>query len=249
MAAGVERTVGLIGCGTIAQGVMRPLERGQLPGWKLGAVLARSARTVDGFDVGADRDAFLAQPFDLIIEAAGPAALAALGPDALSAADVWAVSGTALVDDDLYQRLEAVGAQSGHRLRLLPGAIAGLDGVATTSVADDSQVHIHVDLVPAGDETSIVFNGSVRQAAARFPNHVNVAVATALAGLGLDRTEITVRQPKSTEAHTLRIETTGRDGTVDATTFPIVRPPEGIHIVSSSIIAALRAATTVIHVG
>jgi len=247
--AGAERTVGLIGCGLIGRGVLRSLDTGDVPGWKLGAVLATSARVVDDVEVSDDPAEFFAHSFDLIIESAGPQALTAHGPDALAVAEVWTVSGTALTSDGLVRRLTSVGEASGNRLRLLPGAIAALDGVSAISVADDARVHIFVDLVPAGDVDEVVFEGSVRDGAAAFPNHVNVAVAAALAGLGLDKTALTVRQPPAGQPHTLRIETSSRDGRVEATTFPIVSPPDDIHIVTASILAALKARNETIWVG
>lgn len=244
-----EKTVGLIGCGGIGQPLLQEFQRGQLAGWKLGAVLGRTARTVTGIDVLDDADDFFDQPFDLIIEAAGPDALRALGPRALGQADVWTVSGTALVNSDLTNELEAIGTDTGHRLRLVSGAIGGLDGVATLSVADDATVHAVIDLVPTGEETLTLFNGPVRQGASQFPHHLNVSIATALAGLGLDRTEVTIRQPKAGEPHTLSIEARSRDGQLSTTTVPVVRPPDGIHIVAASLIAALRNETRTIWVG
>ncbi len=243
------RTVGIIGCGLIARPVIRALVRGQAPGWKLGPVLARSARPVEGIDVDDDPEAFFDQPVDLIIEAAGPDAVRTRGVAALRRADVWSVSGTALADPTLFADLEEAGAESGHRLRLVPGAIAGLDGVATLSIADDAVVETVIDLVPKGDSASVVFTGTVAEAAEQFPNHVNVAVATGLAGLGVDRTEATVRQPKAGEPHTLSIHAASRDGSFDVTTRPVVSPSDGIHVVASSLIAALRRESQVIWVG
>ncbi len=246
---GHERAVGLIGCGAIGRRVMRALDRGELSGWKLGGVLGRSARSVDGIDVIDEPDAFFGLAHDLIIDAAGPEALRAFGTRALASSDVWTVSGTALVDDQLVADLRAAGATSGHRLRLVPGAIGGLDALAALTIAPDATVHAIIDLVPAGDETQIVFRGSARDAAVAYPNHVNVVVATALAGLGVDRTEVTVRQPRAGDRLSLTLEVTSRDGNLEATTFPVVRPAAGIHIVGSSIIALLRAESDVIWVG
>lgn len=244
-----ERSVGLIGCGLIGRPVIRALARGEIDGWKLGAVLGQSDRQVEGVDVSADADGFFSQPFDLIVEAAGPSAVRQHVERALSVADVWCVSGTALADEPFRRRLETVGAQAGHRLRLVPGAIGGLDAVSTLAVAHDAQVHTVIDLVPTGDVTSVVFTGSVAEAAEAFPNHVNVAVATALAGIGPERTAISVRQPKLGDPHTLVIEASSRDGSVSATTLPVVSPPNGLHIVSSSLIASLRTESAVIWVG
>ena len=86
---------------------------------------------------------------DLIVEAAGPAALAEHGARALAVADVWTVSGAALADPRLYEELEAAGRRSGHRLRLLSGAIAGLDGIAMAFADPDATLKLEVDL-PAG---------------------------------------------------------------------------------------------------
>lgn len=245
---GAERSVGIIGCGLIGTPIVRALQRGELPGWKLGAVLARSERQLDDVDVLDDADRFFSQPFDLIVEAAGPAAIVAHGVRALGVADVWSVSGTALTDPDLLARLEQTGAETNHRFRLVAGAISGLDGVAALSVAHDATVHATIDLVPQGDQTAVVFEGTVAEAAARYPHHVNVTVATALAGLGMDRTSVTIRQPKAGDPHTLTVEAKSRDGSVQATTLPVVSPPDGIHIVASSLIAALRSETQVIWV-
>ena len=49
-----------------------------------------------------------------------------------------------------------------------------------------------IDLGPAGHEPVAVFSGSAREAALAFPRHFNVAVALALAGIGLDETGIEV---------------------------------------------------------
>lgn len=246
---GAPRSVGIIGCGLIAQPVIRELVRGHLDGWKLEAVLARSPRRLQGIDVLGVAEQFFDHSFDLVIDAAGPDALRDHGRVALTAAELWSVSGTALVNKTLRQDLESVGAEHGHRLRLLPGAISGLDGVSTMSVAHDGRVSATIDLVPSGDTTEVVFVGSAAEAAGRFPDHVNVVVATALAGLGLDRTEVTVRQPAAGQPHTLSIEATSRDGSVTATTRPVVSRPDGVHTVAASLIAALSRESQVIWVG
>ncbi len=246
---GPERSIGLIGCGLIGTPIVRALQRGELPGWKLGAVLARSKRRLDDLDVLDDADSFFSQPFDLIVEAAGPDAVRDHGVRALGVANVWSVSGTALADPELLARLEQAGAESNHRFRLVSGAISGLDGVAALSVAHDAAVHATIDLVPQGDQTAVVFEGTVAEAAVRYPHHVNVTVATALAGLGIDRTSVTIRQPKAGDPHTLTVEAESRDGSLQATTLPVVSPSDGIHIVASSLLAALRRENQIIWVG
>jgi aspartate dehydrogenase len=248
-----ERTLGLIGCGGIGGPLVRQLARGELPGWKLSAVLARSPRTIGatatGLNVTDDADEFFANVCDLVIEAAGPPALAEHGARALAQSDVWTVSGTALLDTELRSTLETTGASNGHRLRVISGAIGGLDAVSTLASGYDASVHVTIDLVPAGDTTHTVFEGTVAQAATRHPNHLNVAVATALAGLDVHHTSATVRQPAANEPHTLTIDAASADGKLTATTVPVVDPANGKHIVAAALASALRKEVAVIWAG
>ena len=176
------KRVALVGCGRIGAPVMAALLGGQLPGWTLCGVLVQRPGSDRGPLFTTSADALLATRPDLVLDTAGPVALAELGETLLRAADVWTISAAALADDGLLRRLEAVGRESGHRLRVLPGAMAGLDGVATIAAAPGSTLQLTVELRPGAGPAGHRFSGSVRDAARRFPNDVNVAVAAALAG-------------------------------------------------------------------
>ena len=58
-------------------------------------------------------------------------------------------------------------------------------------------------------ETSQVFAGSAKEAIALFPTKVNVAVATALATAGADKTRVTVRSVPGFKGDDHRIEVIG----------------------------------------
>ncbi|MDM0034265.1 DUF108 domain-containing protein [Variovorax sp. J22P271] len=234
-----ERRLGLIGFGRIASPVIDCWNEGGLPGWKLAGVLARGARQRGAVRSTDDAEDFFRRPFDLIIEAAGPPALAALGERALAVADVWTVSAAALADATLFDALQAAGLRAGHRLRVMPGAIAGLDGVAMASVDPAAELQLDIDLVPGPGPRALVFSGSVREAALRFPDSVNVAAAAALAGPGLDKARIHVYHPGPVPRHRLALRATSRFGLVQASVEPLRGP--GVHPVSACLIAALRA--------
>ncbi len=248
------RRVGVIGCGRIAAPVAQALHAGEVAGWALGGVLARSRRTIGAIAVTDDVEAFLRAGFDLIVEAAGPSALASLGEPALLAADVWTVNGTALADGRLTARLEAACRRGGHRLRLVPGAIAGLDGIALAAWDPKATLHVAVhtpDAARAGEPTvtagdpRAAFAGSVREAAGRYPEGVNVAVAAAWAGPGLERTTVAVRHTAG--EHRLAIEATSRYGRVRAALEPGGDPDW--HPVAASLLACLRRETLAIWAG
>jgi aspartate dehydrogenase len=205
-------------------------------------VLARAARELDGFPVVADAEAFLAEPHDLVIEAAGPSAFRALVPLALARAEVWAVSPIPLGDLALEREIGRIAGASGHSLHIAPGALAGFDGIAAAMAAGLEQLDVFVEL-GAGEapEPELLYEGTAREVALRFPDGVNVAVAAALAGPGLDATRVRVlRPPKGTRGRTMGFTVRSPAGTFEITSKPRVAPAEDVHAVAASLIAMLR---------
>jgi aspartate dehydrogenase len=234
--------VGLIGCGGIGRPVARALLRGQAGPHALAGILARSAGQLDGFPVTADAAAFLSGDCDLIVEAGGPDAFRALAPAALERADVLAVSPIPLADPALEREVRRISAATGHVLRIAPGALAGFDGIAAAMAAGLERLDVFVDLGP-GDATEpvLLFEGTAREVALRFPEGVNVAVAAALAGPGLDATHVRVlRPPRGSPGRTMGFTVRSPAGVFEVTSRPRVVRAEDIHAVAASLIAVLR---------
>jgi len=234
--------VGVIGCGAIGRPVVRALLRGEAGSHALGGVLARAPRDLDGFPVAADVGAFLAGGYDLVIEAAGPAAFRELVPAALARSEVWAVSPIPLGDPALEREIHRVAATSGHSLSIAPGALAGFDGIAAAMAAGLERLDVFVELGPGEtSESELLYEGTAREVALRFPDGVNVAVAAALAGPGLDATRVRVlRPPRGTRGRTMGFTVRSPAGTFELTARPRVAPAEDVHAVAASLIAMLR---------
>lgn len=246
-AEGGLRRFSLIGHGRIGAAVVAAWQQGDLPGWTLDAVLVRERPGDAPSWLTTDPERlWRAQP-DVIVEAAGPEALARHGEAALTAADVWTVSAAALADAALVGRLESAARASGHRLRVLPGAMAGLDGVAMAATDPAGTLALEVELLPDASPAADLFSGSVREAARRFPDSVNVAAAAAWAGPGLDASTVHVRRPGPVPANRLALQARSRYGTLSAQVWPRVAP--GVHPVAASIVAALRQQLRTIWVG
>lgn len=201
---GVTR-VGLVGHGAIGHVLAQLLRDEQVPGCALSAILVRqdgafSERATDLDD--------LCRRSDVVVEAAGHAALAELGPRVIAAdCDLLVVSTGALADHELHERLLAAGR---GRVLISGGAIGGLDTLRAAQMAQGlDSVSLHTtkpsssvteSWMPAELQEHLrrtadpvtVFSGSARDAAARFPRSVNVAATLALATLGFDRTTVTV---------------------------------------------------------
>ena len=245
------KRVGLIGCGSIGRPVARALRAGTAGAHTLAAVLARSARQLDGFEVADDAGAFLAGRHDLIIETGGPAAFRALVPAALERCEVWAVSPIPLADPVVEHEIRRIAARTGHALRIAPGALAAFDGIATAMAAGLDRLDVFVDL-GAGEAAApeLLFEGTAREVGQRFSEGINVAIAAALAGPGLDATHVRVmRPPRGTVGRSMGFTVRSRAGVFELTARPRVVPAEDIHTVASSLIAMLRRETTGIVVG
>lgn len=235
--------VKLVGLGRIGRPVAAFLR--DADGFDLDAVLVRDAsRHGDGLPVTADADAFFATGCDLVIDAAGPRALAAWGERALRLADVWSIGAAALADDALRARLEETGRRAGHCLRLLPGAVAGLDGVAAAAAQAGARVRLSMARPGAGAG----FEGTAREAAHAFPDETNIAVAAALAGIGLDATRVRLAEPEE-GGHRLRLDVEASYGRLDVEVALKPLSADTLHPVAASIIAALRREREVIRVG
>jgi aspartate dehydrogenase len=237
--------VGVIGCGAIGRPVARAILRGGAGPHALATVLARSARTLDGFPVTADAAEFLAAHCDLVIEAGGPDAFRTLVPAALERSEVWAVSPMPLADPALEREVRRISTATGHTLRIAPGALAGFDGIAAAMAAGLERLDVFVDLAPGdGSEPEVLFEGTARAAALGFPEGVNVAVASALAGPGLDATHVRVmRPPRGTRGRTMGFTVRSPAGVFEVMAKPRVAPAEDVHAVAASLIAMLRGTT------
>lgn len=242
-----SRRLGLIGCGRIGAPVLAAWQAGALPGWELCSVLVHRPRPDAGALFTTDLDTFLSTRPDLVLEVAGPSVLAAVGEAVLHHAELWTTSPAALADDALLQRLQMAGRRCGHRLRILAGAMAGLDGVAAATAAPDAALSLRIDLLPGPGPAETRFVGTVREAAQRFPNAVNVAVAAALAGPGLDASRIEVRHPGPVARNRLVLQATSAAGSLQVEVQPELS--QGAHPVACSVIAALLRETLVVWVG
>lgn len=156
---------------------------------------------------------------DLIVEVAGPAISHRHGEAFLAFADYMPLSLTALADAALCDRLTAAAARSGRTLFVAHGALVGLDSlVEWRDMWDEIMISFRkppasLGLVgAAAQHESLLFDGSVRDIAARYPHNVNAMVACALATVGLDRCRARLVADPAIDHLELAVEARGRDG-------------------------------------
>lgn len=219
--------IALIGWGSIGQAVGPMLATD--PAIEIVAVgVADAATERSGVPPGAtlisEPDQLAALAPDLVAEAAGRAAV---GPWALAAlatgADVIVSSVSAFADASLLEDCRRAASEAGAQLRISSGALAGVDALsAARAMGIDSVEHRVVKPpnawagTPAEDlcdlhtltEPHVFFTADASATATTFPKNANVAMTTALAGIGPTATTITlVADPGAT---TNRHEITAR---------------------------------------
>ena len=241
--------LGLIGCGKIGGPVIKAIQAG-LPGnYEIISVLTRNEKLIGNISTVIDPEVFFRNTFDLIIDAGAPPSLELYGKRALSLCELWTVNSAELANASLYDDLQETGRQNTHKLRVLTGAIAGLDGLAAISQGKSVKIRTEVDVATSEEGRKSLFSGSLREAARLYPDCVNVAVAAGLAAAKLDEVIIEVIQPGPGEERELNLSASSEFGEMKVKTIPRVIPNEDIHMVSACIIAALRQRDQVIWVG
>lgn len=219
------RTVSVIGSGAIGRAVIDHIRN--TPGLRLGRVLSRSG-SVDTNDL----DRFLAGRADLIIDAAGPNALAAHGARCLAVADLWSVGAAALADAGLLVRMETAARDAGTRLRLFSPWAYGIDAAPRASIQSLKLRVVRHGITP--------WRGALKEAADLFPGEVNFAVAAALNGPGIDRTELVLEPTSDPALHRIDTECVTEAGVVAAS---IRFSSTGRHPTALCLIAALEQLT------
>ncbi len=262
--ATVAKEVMFIGYGAMAQEVVRGLPEGVLLRWVVvpnERVASLQAVLGDGVKVGSSIAIAAGKRPDLVLEMAGQSAVAEHAEGVLRQGwSLVVISTGALADRELQHRLSIAAAEGGGDLTLLSGAIAGIDGLSAAREGGltkvlyrgikgpeswlGSQAEKRVDLkeIAAGSEKVCFFKGSAREAAQQFPENANVAATIALAGLGLDETEVELVVDPTINQNQHYIEVVGRFGTFTVVVEgdPLPSNPKTSSLAAYSLVRACR---------
>lgn len=209
----MDKRTGIIGFGAIGRSMVEAWMARLVGGHALCALLVRehqrddAVRSVPGHVIVCTHiDEFLACGLQLAVEVAGHGAVREHGEKILRAGVEFAlVSVGSLADAALLRRLEDAALQGHARVLLPAGAIAGLDGLLSLRRAGLSKVKYISTKPPASwkdtpadaafgldtlTQPTVIFSGTAAEAARLYPKNANLAAAVALAGLGLERTQV-----------------------------------------------------------
>ncbi len=229
-------TLAIVGFGAIGQALARVLQadaqvriaqivvsaRSLDAARQAAAQLAPEARVVPGLDIDGS-----ARP-QCLVECASHSALAAHVVPALRAGVPCVVASIgALADARQLAQLEDAARAGGARVRLVSGAIGGIDALAAARVGGLDRVtytgrkppkswagtlaETQCDLA-ALTEPRTIFRGTAREAASQYPKNANVAATVALAGVGMDDTQVELVADPGVERNVHVLEASGAFG-------------------------------------
>jgi aspartate dehydrogenase len=256
------RRLVLIGFGAIAGDLAATLLQAREPAYEIGVLLrpgsaSRQRVPADCTILSASSELPGFAP-DLVVEAAGHQAVRDAVPDCLALGLPVLISSIgALHDDALLQRLVATARQHGGRLLLASGALGALDYVRAVRGARDLALHYESRKPPAAWRAELaalghdpatlatpvtLFSGNAREAAAAYPQNLNVAAALALAGPGFEATGVSVVCDPAATGNTHAVTVRSAFGTMQLSIANTPSPtnPKSSWIVGSSLLAAIE---------
>ncbi len=198
---------------------------------------------------------------DLVIEAAGRAAIDAWAPAALAASPAMIIASTsAFCDDALLPRLADLAEKQGSRILIPSGAIGGIDSLAGAAVLGlDAVTHQIVKPPVAWKGTpaeklldlsaltkrAVFFEGTARDAAGQYPQNANATVVTSLAGIGLDRTrvELVADPAVHLNGHTITAEGGFGRMTITLENNPLATNPKSSELTALSLVRLIEQQT------
>jgi aspartate dehydrogenase len=263
--------IGLIGFGAIGKAVAKAVENGQAGDVEVSQILVREERGID-VDGGirqkftTDPARFFADDIELVVEAAGHAALRQYAEYSLrSGRDLLAVSVGAFADEAFLALIRCAAKQTRQRLLIPSGALGGLDVISAAAVGLINEVVLEVRkpvaawigtpaenvALATNDEPLCFYEGKARAAVKAFPQNVNVLAALSLAGIGFDRTAVKMFVDPAAKHNTFHLSSCGEFGEVRLTLKNIPNPdnPKTGRLVAMSVVKAIGRLTQPIIVG
>lgn len=222
----------LLGCGYLNEIVANALKDGFLPQYELVAVLGRNTSKTLAFasrfgcKACSTIDELLLEKPDFTAEAASIKAIQDYSEAVLNGgSNLVVLSIGAFADSAFYERVKNIALQNNRRVYIASGAVGGFDILRTAALMSPITASISAQKSPQSlantplyseslDNITAavnVFNGSVEKAIKILPTKVNVAVATALASAGADKTEMHISAVPSFNGDEYKIEIQGTE--------------------------------------
>lgn len=274
----VKLRVGLIGCGAIGNIISEAIKDGKAGDTELVMVYDKIKENVEKFVerihkkpriVDTPEELIESDLINLVIEAASQEAAKDYAVRILdSGKDLLILSIGALVDKKLLKAIEEAAERNDKIVYLPSGALVGLDGVKSSSVAKLSEVLLttrknpevlkgapyiirHKIDLDSVKEPTVVYEGNAEEAARMFPKNINVAAVLSLAGIGAEKTKVRIIADPTVHKNVHEIAAKGDFGILKThvENVPSSYNPQTSYLAALSVIRTLRKIGEHIQIG
>lgn len=258
-----KKTVAIIGYGALGNILASALRQTLSEDYQVSGIWTRHIQRdmerirQDGFRPYGNFEALLADKPDYAVEIASVEAVHMYGETLLRAGISLVVTSVgALAEDELRETLAQSAQANGTRVYVTSGAVGGFDVLQTVALMGNARGSIENDKAPESlqgapylegkslplDRKQTVFRGTAREAIAGFPKNVNVAVASALACVGVDAMQVVIDScpGKQDNLHRITVENDGVRAVIEVASRPDPGNPRSSVMTAWSVVALLR---------
>ena len=258
--------IGLLGCGAIGTQIALAIDSGKIPATlthvydgskEASEILVEKLKNKP--EIVENPHLLSSHPVNIVVEAASQDAVRDVGLSVLqNKRDFMIMSVGALLDESIYEILSDACRDFKKTIFLPSGAIAGLDGIKSVkdeleSVSITTTKHprslkgatffesSEIDLDSINSST-IIFEGSAKEAVSLFPSNINVAALLSLSGIGSEKTGVKIVADPNTDKNTHHIEAFGKFGKMTFTieNFPDPENPKTSRLAILSAVETLK---------
>ncbi len=203
---------------------------------------------------------------DLVAEAAGRSSVGPWGRASLSCgADFIVSSVSAFADAELLESLRSLAETRRSQIHIQPGALGGIDALSSARHMGIDTVEHRIVKPPVAwtqtpaeemcdlqglQEPTVFFSANATETATAFPKNANVAMTTALAGIGPTKTMITLIADPSATTNRHEISASGAFGTLDVSIAnnPLPTNPKTSAMAALNLVRAIENRVTAIQI-
>lgn len=247
--------IGLIGAGAIANFLLDKVNYQKYETMEITSVFVRHLERYQFIaekyhvQLFTNLEAFLNSDINIVVEAANIEAVKLLLPDLIKQKDVVVISIGAFADQSFLNDIKNLAQESGHVVHFPSGAIGGLDLLqnanalgTVTHVSLTTRKPAHTLIGEKIQEEKVVFAGKAVDAIEQFPKNVNVSIALSLAGLGVERTNVTLIADPFIDKNIHQVDVEGDFGqaTFTIANNPLPENPKTSYLAAMSILGILE---------
>lgn len=250
----------LMGGGYLNEIVANAIKDNYLPEYELVGVLGRNKERTEAFARRHNcKPCFTIEELmdlkpDFTAEAASPQAIRDYTETVLrSGSNLVVLSIGAFADKELYERVKEIARETNQKIYIASGAVGGFDVLRTAALMSPIKVTMTSKKWPGSlyytplykdglldiREPEQVFSGSTKEAIEMLPFHFNVAVATALASAGPEKTTLNIDAVPGFRGDEYKIQLIGEEVATDLNIYS-----RTCNIAGWSVVAVLQNAVS-----